>query len=46
METFFAGSAARTMASLLGSSGAGFKLSQEEKQMLSAVVDEAEEKGR
>lgn len=44
MDTFFAGSAARTAASLFNSSN--LKLSAEEKKMLSDLIDKAKERGR
>jgi BlaI family penicillinase repressor len=44
VETFFAGSAAQTMASLFNSSN--LDLSSQEKQMLTNLVEKAKEKGR
>jgi predicted transcriptional regulator len=44
VEIFFAGSAARTMASLFKSSD--LKLSAEEKKMLSDLIEKTKEKGR
>lgn len=44
IETFFAGSAARTMASLFKS--ADVKLSSQEKKMLADLIDKTKEKGR
>ncbi len=44
VETFFAGSAARTMASLFKSSD--LKLSAEEKKMLSELIEKTKKKGR
>jgi BlaI family penicillinase repressor len=44
VDTFFAGSAAGTMASLFN--GANFKLSEEEKEMLKALIENAKKKGK
>jgi len=44
VETFFAGSAARTMASLF--ENVDLKLSQEDKRVLSALIQKARQKGR
>jgi predicted transcriptional regulator len=44
VDTFFAGSAARTMASLFNSST--LNLSPEEKEMLTKLIEKAKEKGR
>ena len=44
VETFFAGSAAHTMASLFNNSN--LDLSPEEKQMLTNLIEKAKEKGR
>lgn len=44
VDTFFAGSAARTAASLFSSSN--LKLTEEEKKMLSHLIEKAKDKGR
>ena len=44
VETFFAGSAARTVAALFDS--AGSKLSAEEKEQLARLIEDAKERGR
>jgi BlaI family penicillinase repressor len=44
VDTFFAGSAAGTMASLFN--GSNFKLSEEEKEMLKALIENAKKKGK
>jgi predicted transcriptional regulator len=43
-DTFFAGSAVQTMASLFDSSS--LKLSEEEKEMLNSLIEKAKEQGR
>jgi hypothetical protein len=44
VETFFAGSAARTMASLF--KNADLKLSEKEKKTLAELIEKTKEKGR